>query len=750
MNNKLFQWMLLTVLCFGLSTSFIACSDDDDNNDGRTAEERAQDPYDKESDGGRLLYRLVSQLSVADSLPDNWREATFEPAIGQVLDQSQPMVRTITVSDAAEAVSRYNSLTGRRLEATATSDTYKAEGVGTVSLAVGNEGTVATIDFNVKQMPKLTRLRMVTTGSLGENGSFKGEAYYRFGDVVKDKDNCYWVCVRPPYSPNGKGDSHWMTLQLTPSNIKEYTKKNIKQTYPVSLGVNEEKMNSFVQLLLALSLPERAVEFHEDYGEQLNGKYLGKLDYEAFTEQDIKNVALLYEQLNLWDSIAPKGLTTPEQIAAFRSKINNGPFRLIYEKGYTKSNLLKIPVAIYTTPATMYTQYEYKEYEVNMSEMSFDVNTYALTGKKNDPACSVPDAYVVRYKTGKQLSSNWFFNPDPTKPLEGVQEVFCYNKNKVRTSFYRMGDIYQDDQGSRWICVWLSCNQYADNSDYTYFASFDNIKYTSDKSRATNLAPRDDAMRAAYSLRLWAHQAYMTGKNSQFKAPADNVKENCGVDLGKCFIQHWDGKDGRSNWTNACIAYDGGSANGQDLLRYVSNAVDYEYNNDHVDVWQHYPADFPEEGRPKSFTNTPILLQDIANQDKVNQYANESITKRPMSWPEQTKIPSPIRTQADPRANDVTNYFYDAETFNAGNNPMSMWNEPVLFFRVAKVLDKGEKDYETTTTDGRKLTLLKTCKWTNSLGVDAWGQFKDVVLRTYSELANFYHVDGANETKLNK
>ena len=88
MNNKLFQWMLLTVLCFGLSTSFVACSDDDDdNNDGRTAEERAQDPYDKESDGGRLLYRLVSQLSVADSLPDNWREATFEPAIGQVLDQ---------------------------------------------------------------------------------------------------------------------------------------------------------------------------------------------------------------------------------------------------------------------------------------------------------------------------------------------------------------------------------------------------------------------------------------------------------------------------------------------------------------------------------------------------------------------------------------------------------------------------------------------------------------------------------------
>ena len=57
-----------------------------------------------------------------------------------MLDQSQPRVRTIAVNNAAEAVARYNSLTGKDLPATTTSDTYKVDGVGTLTLNVGGAG----------------------------------------------------------------------------------------------------------------------------------------------------------------------------------------------------------------------------------------------------------------------------------------------------------------------------------------------------------------------------------------------------------------------------------------------------------------------------------------------------------------------------------------------------------------------------------------------------------------------------------
>ena len=130
--------MLMAALLMGLGITVTSCSDDD--KDERSAEDIAQDPYEKESEAADALYRLVSQLSVCDSLPNDWKTATFEPKAGKVLDQSQPRVRTIAVNNAAEAVARYNSLTGKDLPATTTSDTYKVDGVGTLTLNVGGAG----------------------------------------------------------------------------------------------------------------------------------------------------------------------------------------------------------------------------------------------------------------------------------------------------------------------------------------------------------------------------------------------------------------------------------------------------------------------------------------------------------------------------------------------------------------------------------------------------------------------------------
>ena len=436
MNKRIFNWMLMVALTMGFGTIVTSCSDDDDDEkDSRSAEEIAADPYNKESEAGNALYRLVSQLSVCDSLPDDWKTATFEPRLGKVLDQSQPRVRTIAVNDAAEAVARYNSLTGKDLPATTQSDTYKVNGVGSLTLNVGAAGTIATIDVDVKQMPKLAQLRLVSVADMGENGTFRGVPYYSFGDVVMDKDDCYWICVRPAYSPNGKEDTHWMSFQLSEKNVKIYQKKGCKeQRYPANLGVQKEKMQYLAQLMAILANP---------YGYKAaapNGKFfknkttgLGSLRDDAMPADTLIAQAQLWEKLDIWKRIIPnRVMPTIQDVDNFKNRFKKN-VRFIYEKGSTSGYNLNIPTVYYSGAASFYTTSEptYNTVSIDMRNIEFNIYVdYAKTGERGYKEYPVEDAFVVRYKTGFQLSSNLIFSPDPTKPIEGVTEIHVFNKQK--------------------------------------------------------------------------------------------------------------------------------------------------------------------------------------------------------------------------------------------------------------------------------------------------------------------------------
>ena len=438
---SIMHYALCIVLLSGLSMSMTSCSDDDDDKDGRSAEEIAQDPYEKESEAGDALYRIVSQLSVCDSLPDNWKTATFEPKLGQVLDQSQPRVRTITVANAAEAVTRYNSLTGKNLPATTTSDTYSVDGVGTLTFTMGAAGTVATIDVDVKQMPQLAQLRLVSAASVGENGSFDGEPYYRFGDVVQDKEGHYWICVRPAYSPDKKEDTHWMSFQVGPKNVKTYQKsKCLEQKYPVDLGVQKEKMQYLAQLLAILANPQGYKTKAGTAGNYFNNHTtgLGGLNEAAMPVKDLITLAKLWEQYNIWDKVMPAGLDTDE-VNDFKNRFKDDKddLRFIYEKGSTSGTTLTIQTVTYNNAETFYTSLpNYTAVKMDMREVDFDItNSYTGRGVSGKKAYAVNDAFVVRYKTGFQISSNWFFNPKPTEAIEGVTEVFRFNACKDKAAF---------------------------------------------------------------------------------------------------------------------------------------------------------------------------------------------------------------------------------------------------------------------------------------------------------------------------
>ena len=432
MKKNLWNWMLMAAVVLGLSMGVTSCSDDDDK-DGRSAEEIAQDPYEKESEAGDALYRLASQLSVCDSLPNDWKTATFEPRLGQVLDQSQPRVRTITVANADEAVTRYNSLTGKNLPETTTSDTYTVDGVGTLTLTVGGAGTVATIDVNVKQMPQLGQLRMVTATSVGENGSFDGDPYYRFGDVVKDKEGHYWVCVRPAYSDNKKEDTHWMSFQVGDKNVKTYKKsKCLEQKYPVDLGVQKEKMQYFAQLLAILANPEGYKAEAGTAGKYFNKGTtgLGGLDEAAMPVEDLVAQAQLWEKYNVWKDVMPGGYDDDE-VNDFKKCFKDN-VRFIYEKGSTSGTVLTIQTVSYINADKFYNSLpNYNAVVSDMRDVDFDItNSYTGRGIRGKKAYAVDDAFVVRYKTGFQLSTNWMFDPKPTEAIPGVTDVHRFEARK--------------------------------------------------------------------------------------------------------------------------------------------------------------------------------------------------------------------------------------------------------------------------------------------------------------------------------
>jgi len=429
--KKTWKYLLMTALVMGLGMNVTSCKDDnDDNNNERTPEEIAQDPYEKESEAADALYRLVSQLSVCDSLPNNWKTATFEPKAGKVLDASQPRVRTIAVNNAAEAVARYNSLTGKDLPATTMSDTYTVKDVGTLQLNVGGAGTIATIDVDVKQMPQLQQLRLVSVADMGENGHFKGEPYYRFGDVVRDSKGCYWICVRPAYSPNGKEDTHWMSFQLTDKNIKTYTKSGCKeQKYPVDLGVQKEKMQYLAQLLAILANPD-GYKNVAGQGNYFGGNGLGGLQEAAMPADSLVRQADLWDQNKVWEKIMPVGFK-PDEVQKFKDRFKKN-VHFIYEKGSTSGTNLTIKHVGYQGALTFYVEDPaYEKTIIDMKRNSFDItNNYTTIGTTVDPYDFPPDAFVVRYKSGYQLSSNLLFSPSATDSIPGVTTVHRFNACK--------------------------------------------------------------------------------------------------------------------------------------------------------------------------------------------------------------------------------------------------------------------------------------------------------------------------------
>ena len=454
MMKKLFNYMLMATLVVSLGTTITACSDDDDDKKGGNEELKADDPYEKNGEVAYALYRVVGTLCELDSLPDNWKTATYEPTKGKILDASQPLVRSVTVADLSEAVSMFRTLTGENLADNATTATWSKDGVGSLKFTATNSSAeTAVIDVNIKQMPKLSQLRLVPASAMGENGSFTGDPYYHIGDVVKDGDGRHWICVRSAYSPAGKEDTHWVTMQLLAADskstgfktnvrlIKAKTGKNGQHKIQQKLGNSEETkhLKYFAQLMYTLNNPDKYASRNAKGDIMEDG--LGDLGVKAHNDDYVKNLAKYWNDHNIWDLVLPgvidKGQFVKGQVKKSYFDYSIDGITMLYY-GHNFSMLgMGSDCTIYTCQQSgdfnsTQTLGE-KTWTYNANENTkFDCTDFALYGEakaENTNAGYTGRAIVVVQASGKQLNGGT--NPGPTNKIGKCTDVLVGHKEKL-------------------------------------------------------------------------------------------------------------------------------------------------------------------------------------------------------------------------------------------------------------------------------------------------------------------------------
>ena len=425
--TKTTNWMLTALLAMGLSMGFVACSDDDDNNSGGVPTNEAE--Y-KES---QLGWDIITQLTAERTAPEGWQNMTFEPTIGKA-SETDPYTRIVATNDVAAAAERFGGLVGfpDLISETTTSFTYNQEGMGKLTYQMGaaDGRYLAQVDVNLKQVPHLKKILYQTPEQMGNNSSFSGTAYYRFGDVVQDKDDYYWICVRPAFGPEGKEDSHWMCLSqnLPDENIKTYKTSNSLQNYlPTGLGKSTEHMQNTAEMFYAMLHPAdwyqtvtggsgtKKPKMFNDFSPnkaKYHNTYFWELVCKAWEKQNLFNRVLgvtkadmesnpelhmLYSGYSWW-------FTTSWNCSLYEATFKNG-----------KDKKANMHDATYASPTK------------DMHTIVIDAKNDDMVGTVNGPFFDNDDKlrWYARYKKGSELGGGSY---EVKSFISGCTDVYVFNR----------------------------------------------------------------------------------------------------------------------------------------------------------------------------------------------------------------------------------------------------------------------------------------------------------------------------------
>ena len=422
-TKNLITPLMMAAMAASLCWGTISCKSDDDNN-GNNGNEPTEAQYEQQ----QLGWDIITQLSDERTAPADWENKTFEPTIGVAKDDD-PYTRIVMTNDVATAATRYGDLVGLEIDESTTGYQFSLDGLGSLNYQRGSENDqyLAQVSVDIKQMPHLKKILYQTEKQAGLNASLTGTAYYRFGDVVQDEFGSYWICVRPSFSLEGKGDSHWMSTSfpLPDENIYHYKGSNAFDYYlPTGLGKSTEHMQNMVEMLFAMLYPDRWMNalmsspklpmFHDFSTKRMkyHNIYFWQRVDKAWQEQklyekllDITRAKAAHYITSKGVDIVYRGYTWP-----YGSGWNGGVYYAHYQNGdgNLENNLhgvkyLTMKRDLFTLPLDFRTGFDYRIFGDN--ELF---------------------RFLVRYKTGKQLSKNKVYNPKTS--INGCKDIYVYNK----------------------------------------------------------------------------------------------------------------------------------------------------------------------------------------------------------------------------------------------------------------------------------------------------------------------------------
>ena len=173
MKKKLNFWLMAALVC-GLSMSITSCKDDDKNENGNANSEQNETQADQDIADAATFWSVVGQLSDTP-MPDDWRNATYQPSIGQP-DGTNTAIRIVSCADAETAAARAADLLGANITESTQDYTYQNDVVGTLTYHKTGGASLATVDVSIKQMPGLSQIIYKTPEQMGQNESFSGSA----------------------------------------------------------------------------------------------------------------------------------------------------------------------------------------------------------------------------------------------------------------------------------------------------------------------------------------------------------------------------------------------------------------------------------------------------------------------------------------------------------------------------------------------------------------------------------------------
>ena len=422
-TKNLITPLMMAAMAASLCWGTISCKSDDDNN-GNNGNEPTEVQYEQQ----QLGWDIITQLSDERTAPADWENKTFEPTIGVAKDDD-PYTRIVMTNDVATAATRYGDLVGLEIDESTAGYQFSLDGIGSLNYQRGSENDqyLAQVSVDIKQMPHLKKILYQTEKQAGLNASLTGTAYYRFGDVVQDEFGSYWICVRPSFSLEGKGDSHWMSTSfpLPDENIYHYKGSNAFDYYlPTGLGKSTEHMQNMVEMLFAMLYPDRWMNalmsspklpmFHDFSTKRMkyHNIYFWQRVDKAWQEQklyekllDITRAKAAHYITSKGVDIVYRGYTWP-----YGSGWNGGVYYAHYQNGDGNLENNLHGVKYLTMKRDLYSQpLDFRNH--------FD---YRIFGEKE------LFRFLVRYKTGKQLSKNKVYNPKTS--INGCKDIYVYNK----------------------------------------------------------------------------------------------------------------------------------------------------------------------------------------------------------------------------------------------------------------------------------------------------------------------------------